>query len=239
MIYKKRVELSDLIAYVNVFESREEAIIKGRKLSRTFQANFWLKDFGKAWIAILYIEVENEEPRLVKVTTYGKGTIPVTNSEKTQTLITLTNNEILEGREPIKAKHLTLLSRHSYELVRKATAISINRWASRDHYKKTGEETYGEFYTGKELQALEKELARSHRRNEPTDSMLKDVAKRYKKAEKAGDPLYDDIMRHYSISERRARDLLTMCRRHPNKLLPKKKAGRPSVDQTPTKKKGK
>jgi hypothetical protein len=69
--------------------------------------------------------------------------------------------------------------------------------------------------------------------------MLRDVAKRYKKAEKSGEPLYNDIMRHYSINERRARELITMCRRHKEKLLPKKRAGRPSVNETPTRKKGK
>jgi len=94
-------------------------------------------------------------------------------------------------------------------------------------------------YSSSEIDQIQKELAKTLKRNVPTDSMLRDVAKRYKKAEKAGDPLYEDIMGHYSISERRARELITMCRRHKEKLLPKKKAGRPSVDQTPTKKKGK
>lgn len=247
MIYKKPVELSDLIAYANIMESENVAVIKGRKLSKTFRANFWLKDFGKAWLVSLDIEVENEVPRLLKVMTFGRGGIPLAILEKlggrgnlsAQDKKILQNPELQDNREPVKAKHLTLVSRHAYELVTKATTMSINRWASWEHYKKTGEQNGPHFYTGKELQALEKELAKTAKRNVPTDSMLKDIARRYKKAEKAGDPLYEDIMRHYSISERRTRELIRLCRKHKPRLLPEKKAGRPSVDQTPTRKKGK
>lgn len=248
MIYKKPVELNDLIAYANIRPSEGEAVIKGQSLSKIFRANFWLKDFGKAWRVSLDIEVENEVPRLLKVTTYGRGGIPLSILEKfggrgkltakEQTI--LDSPELQDEQEPVKAKHLTLVSRHSYELLTKAVVMSIRQWESIKRFNETQNWSHiGNVYTGKELQALEKELAKTTKRNVPTDSMLKDVAKRYKKAEKAGDPLYDDIMRHYSISERRARELITMCRRHKEKLLPKKKAGRPSVDQTQTSKKGK
>jgi len=230
--------LSDLIALAHVTsDAKYLETINGHELPRYFQAVFILKDKGLAFQVNLDIYIENEKPYLIMMKLFRSGGTKVAVWEEVRSgeFDKLKRSDLVEddlydlANTSIQARQLTLIAKFHYELIQKAVALAIESEAKKKN--KT--------YTASEIDQIQRELSKTLKRNVPTDSMLKDVAKRYKKAEKAGEPLYEDIMRHYSISERRARDLLTMCRRHPDKLLPKKKAGRPSVDQTPTKKKGK
>ena len=237
MNYKSPL-LSDLIAFAHVTsDAKYLETVNGHELPKSFQAGFILKDKGLAFQVNLDIYIENEKPYLIMMKLFSTGGTKVAIWEELRTgkfnllgRSDLTEKDISDSIETsIQARHLSLIAKFHYELIQKAVALAIESEAKKKN--KT--------YTASEIDQIQRELGKTLKRNVPTDSMLKDVAKRYKKAEKAGEPLYDDIMRHYSISERRARDLLTMCRRHPDKLLPKKKAGRPSVVQTPTRKKGK
>jgi hypothetical protein len=237
MIYKKPIELRDLFVSAYVISiTKRLAKVNGHDLPEQFWARFWLKDKGRSWQTHFQIQIENEIPQVLSLRTYGAGGTPLDfmkdweNSKRDKsTTWTLKKYEQDDRMAlPIQARHLTLLARFHYELTQKAVALAIE-----------SEETEkGKSYTFLEIEKLEKELTKTVGRNVPTDSMLRDVAKRYKKAEKSREPLYEDIMRTYSISERRARELITMCRRHKEKLLPKKKAGRPSVIGTTTRKKG-
>lgn len=238
MNYKKPVMLSDLIALAHVkSDAKYLETINGHELPKSFNAVFILKDKGLAFQVNLDIHIENEKPYLIMMKLFHTGGTKVAIWEELRTgkLNLLERSDLTEedlydsAKTSIQARHLTLIAKFHYELIQKAVALAIESEAKNKN--KT--------YTASEIDQIQRELGKTLKRNVPTDSMLKDVAKRYKKAEKAGEPLYDDIMRQYSINERRARELLTMCRRHPNKLLPKKKAGRPSVDKTPTRKKGK
>ena len=237
MNYKSPL-LKDLIAIAHVTsDAKYLETINGRELPQSFQAVFILKDKGQACQVNLDLYIENEKPYLyaMKLFRLGGTKLAIWEEVRSGKFNLLTRSDLAEedlydvAKTSIQARHLTLVAKFHYELIQKAVALAIESEAKKS--KKT--------YSASEIDQIQRELGKTLKRNVPTDSMLKDVAKRYKKAEKAGEPLYDDIMRQYSISERRARDLLTMCRRHPDKLLPKKKAGRPSVDQTPTKKKGK
>lgn len=238
MNYKKPVELSDLIVFGWIeTEAKYLASVKGYELPEIFTANFYLRDKRQAWRIELLVDIENEIPRLMQVKTFGAGEIPLHFLEELQARRSgksapwnkYTQEELQDIPQYVQARHLAVVAKYHYELLQKAVALAIDSEAKKSFIH----------YSAKHIEQIEKELAKTVRRNVPTDTMLRDIAKRYKKAEKAGDPLYEEIMRHYSISERRARELITMCRRHKEKLLPKKKAGRPSVNLTPTRKSGK
>jgi len=239
MNYKKPVTLSELIAWCCITSDAEYLVtVNGHELPETFQAIFYIKDRGHAFQLHLRIHMENEKPNLIQVRVYGAGGTSLSFLEelenrrrgKSEPWGIVTQADIDDDVNlPVQARHLTLIAKFHYELLQKAVALAIESEAKKND--KT--------YSSSEIEDIERALAKTLKRNVPTDSMLRDVAKRYKKAEKAGDPLYDDIMRHYSISERRTRELVTKCRRHKDKLLPKRKAGRPSVNPTPTRKKGK
>jgi hypothetical protein len=238
MNYKPPVTLSSLIAWGFIHSDAEYlSNVNGHELPERFQATFFIEDKGHAFQLQLWINIENEKPHLHQVRVFGTGGTSLSFLKELESRRgdsepwrEVTKEEIEDLTHlPVQARHLTLVAKFHYELLQKAVALAIESEAKKRDRP----------YSSAEIDQIQKELAKYLKRNVPTDSMLKDVAKRYKKAEKAGDPLYEDIMRHYSISERRARELITMCRRHKEKLLPKKKAGRPSVDQTPTKKKGK
>jgi hypothetical protein len=238
MIYKKPTTLLDLIVFA-LIESDAEYLttVKAHELPETFQANFWLKDKGKAWRVKLWVRIENEIPLLFKVETFGAGEIPLLFlqemkarlNDKSRPWRDFEPEDLNDSFQPIQARHISVVAKFHRELLGKAVTLAIEGQVKKSN----------RVYLMSELVVVEKELAKGFPRNAVTDSMLRDIARRYLKAEKAGEPLYEDIMRKYSISERRVRELVTMCRRHPEKLLPKKKAGRPSVDQTPTRKKGK
>jgi hypothetical protein len=239
MNYKKPVALSELIAWsFIVSDAKYLASINGHDLPETFRAIFFLKDKEKAFRTDLEIQIVNEKPFLLELK------VSFVDGRPWQSFARLEKEGIGKagdisnfrqtytdgsGDKPVQAKHLNLVAKFHYQLIQKAIALAITTEANKN--KNT--------YLSSEIDEIEQALAKTLKRNVPTDSMLRDVAKRYKKAEKAGDPLYDDIMRHYSISERRTRELLRMCRKHVDKLLPKRKAGRPSVNPTPTRKKGK
>jgi hypothetical protein len=237
MVYDKPLELNDLIVYawVEILSDYVESI-NGKDVPYMYRASFYLLDNKKAWRAELQITVENEVPRLDQVTTTGAGEIPlwVLNEIATGKATGATwKNKTLDDYEsvfsPVQVKYLKQVAQFSFELTQKATVLAIANIAKKK----------SKYYTSKELQLLEKELSKNSRRNTPTEAMLKDVAKRYIKAEKAGEPVYHDIMRHYEIGERRARELATMCRRSDRKYLPKRQAGKPSVKKATTRKKGK
>lgn len=239
MNYKKPVTLGELIAWGFITSDAEYIeTVNGHELPETFQATFFLKDKGHAFQVQLWISIENEKPHLNQVRVFGGGGTSLSFLEelesrrrgKSEPWKIVTQQDIDDDVNlSVQARHLTLVAKFHYELLQKAVALAIESEAKKSDKP----------YSASEIEEIERALAKTLKRNVPTDSMLRDVANRYKKAEKAGDPLYDDIMRHYSISERRSRELITMCRRHREKLLPKKKAGRPSVNQTPTIKKGK
>ena len=237
MIYTKPIGLRDLFVSGHVRSEAEYlATINGHDLPESFWVTFWLKDKRQTWQVQLQIHIENEMPQVNSLRTYGPGGVPLDFMRDVESRKrvnakpwALKEYELDDGvTRPIQARHLSLLSRLLYELTQKGVALAIESEASKK----------GKSYSFTEIEIIERELAKAVRRNVPTDTMLRDVAKRYKRAEKNQEPLYDEIMRTYSISERRARELITMCRRHKEKLLPKKKAGRPSVNGAPTRKKG-
>ena len=235
MIYKPPVSLSSLIAFAYITSDAEYlATVNGHELAESFTANFFLKDKGHALQVQLLIHIENEKPFLTLVRIFSVGGTRLTIWEDLgsgkRIAKSVTQEELDDPTHtPVQARHLTLIAKFHYELLQKAVVLAIESEANKSD--KT--------YSSSEIDEIEKALAKTLKRNVPTDSMLRDVAKRYKKAEKAGDPLLQDIMRHYSISERRARELVTMCRNQKPKLLPARSAGRPPVNPTPTRKKGK